>query len=696
MFLRFLRASRASGFWAAALALAAVPLHAASKVNWLPIDPAALAETAPVLEPEAPAEALLVKIDIDDTNFPQERKIVEYTRYKIFAPDKVESITRISGIDATGSQNRIELRARLVLPGGRIQEFGEESIKERTLARKGKEGGILGWLGDSGVEVKEKFLAISGIEAGAILEYQVTRQLRGVSQISLFAFQREMIPVRDASYTCKLCREIDVWGNRTFALNLRGGKLVEDKKKRVVAVTATNLPSIVPEPFVGPATDYALTILNCYDSFQNFLTERSGKVPVPGTIETKFGPWAPYSSLMGWAARDRGYATARVKQVAAEIVKDKRDALEKAVAIHEYVEALWQKHRRRAGPRPAERVQPQSLDDILDVESKPEVIRFSNEFVWLAYALYQCAGFEAHTILLPNRQFARFNPQHVSPTFLPNLAIAVRLGDEWKFSCPQSVNRHPFGILPWEQEGQVGLLALDRKQEFIPVPATPGEKSVITSTGKFRLDAEGTLTGECTRAFTGHTAVALRGELRKNQKTAREALARTKFGVDPKVVDVTIAKIEALDDAAKPLLISAKIRWPGFATRTKERLLVRPAVFRIEAMSPFVASERRHPIHFPYRWQEFDRIEIALPDGFEPEAPSAPAASPGEMLSHQTKLSYDKANRVLHLAREFRSNPIDVSPDYYQSLKAWYDRVTRSDQHEVVFARATAESKSRD
>lgn len=695
MFQRFPRALCASGLWAAALAWAAVPLHAASKVNWPPIDAAALAETAPMLEPEAPAEALLVKIDIDDSNFPQERKIVEYIRYKIFAPDKVESITRISSVDNSASQNRIELRARLVLPDGKTQEFGEESIKERTLARKGKEGGILGWLGDSGVEVKEKFLAISGIETGAILEYQITRQLRGVSQVSVFTFQREMIPVRNAVYTCKVCRDIDVWGNRTFALNARGGKLTEDPKKRVVTVTATNLPSIVPEPFVGPATDYALTILNCYDSFQNALMERSGKVPVPGTIETKFGPWAPFSSLMNWAARDRGYVTPRVKQVAAEITRDKKDALEKATAIHEYVEALWQKHRRRAGPRPAERVQPQSLDDILDVETKPEVIRFSNEFVWLACGLYQSAGFEAHTILLPNRQFARFNPQNVSPTFLPNLAVAVRLGEEWRFSCPQSVNRHPFGILPWEQEGQVGLLALDRKQDFIPVPATPGEKSVIKSAGKFRLDAEGTLTGECTRTFTGHTAVALRGELRKNQKTAREALARTKFGFDPSVVDVTITKIEALDDAGKPLLISAKIRWPGFATHTKERLLVRPAVFRVEATSPFVASERRHPIHFPYRWQEYDRVEIALPEGFEPEAPSAPPPNPGEALSHQTKLSYDKTNRVLHLSREFKSNPLDVPPDYYPTLKAWYERVSRCDQHEVVFARAAAEVSSR-
>jgi hypothetical protein len=674
--------------------LATTSATAASKVNWLPVAPADLAASAPQLEPESPAEALLVKIEIDDTNFPHERKIVEYIRYKIFTPEKVESITRISGIDSTESSNRLELRARLVLPDGRIQEFGDAAIQERTLEKKGREGGLLGWLSDSGAEVKEKFLAISGIEAGAILEYQITRVIRGVAQVSVFAFQREMIPVRQAVYTCRVCRDTDLWGNRTFALNSRGAQLTEDRKARTVSIMASNLPSIVKEPFVGPVTDYALTILNCYDSFQNYLVPRSGKVSVPGTIEQKLGPWAPYSSLMNWAEKDRGYVTSRVKQVSAEIVKGIDDPTARAVAIHEYVQNLWQKHRRRSGPRPPERVQPGGLDDILDVEGKPEVIRFSAEFVWLAAALYSCAGFESHTIMLPNRQFARFNPNNVSPTFLPNLAVAVKIGEEWRFSHPQSVNRQPFGILPWEQEGQVGLLALARKQEFIPVPATPGEKSVIQSSGKFALDAEGALTGECTRTFTGHTAVLLRGELRKNQKTARGALARTKFGFDAKLVEITITKIEALDEAEKPLRLTAKIRWPGYATRTKDRLLLRPAVFRVESSSPFVANERRYPIHFPYRWQEFDRLEIKMPEGFEPETPAAPPPSPGEVLHHQTQLSYDRSNRVLHLARTFKSNVLDVAPDYYPSLKSWYARVARSDQHELVFSRTNGAAAS--
>lgn len=665
-------------------------LLSAAKPAWKPVTPAELAETTPRLEKEAPAEALFMRMEIDDSDFPEVRKITETIRYKIYAPDKAESITRVSRLDSNASSDRFQVRARLTLPDGRTQEFGDEAIKERTVAKQGREAGFLGWLSDSGVEVKEKFLAITGVEPGAILDYQIIRRAPVLTLAARFSFQRAGVPVRELSYSCRVCPDANSYGNRTFVINSHGAQLKEDRKTRTVSLTATDLPSIVREPFVGPSTDYALTILHCYEKYERKLAPRSGKVNVPGTIDPKLGPWAPHATLNNWYERDRGYATPRVKQMAAEITADLTDPLAKAVAIHEQVQALYQQHRRRPGPRPAERLEPTSLDDVLEVEKKPEVIRFADEFVWLGVALYQSAGFECHAVLLPDRTFARFDPRNISPAFLPHRAIAVRIGDQWRFSAPHTINRQPFGMLPWEQEGQLGLLALEKKQEFIRVPATPPEQSVITSTGKFKIDAAGVLTGECTRSYSGQTAVALRGELRKSQKTRREAIAAGRLGLDPKVAEVKIAKIEALDEAEKPLVITARVRWPGFAVRTKDRLVLRPEVFRAEAGSPFTAEERRHPIHFPYRWQEFDRIEIQLPAGFEPEAPSAPAPSLGEALRHELKLSYDKKNRTLHVGREFTSHILDLAVEEYRPLKNWYDRITRADQHEIVFNRRVA------
>lgn len=662
----------------------------AAKAPWKPVTPEELAQAEPLLEKEAPAEALVHQLEIDDTAFPTERRFTQYIRYKIFAPEKAEHITRVSGIDSTASENRVELRARLTLPDGRTQEFGKESIKERTLSKSGSETGFLGWLAGGGPEVKEKFLAIAGIEAGAVLEYQIVRRIANPPRVTSFTAQILGIPVREFSYTCRTLRGSDTWDCRTFVRNTQNAKLQEDKKG-VVTVTASNLPSIVREPFVGPATDYSLTIFNCCEIVNGYLMPRSGKVPVPGKIEGKLGPWAWYATVMSWIERDRGYSTAKVKAKAAEITAGLTEPEAKARAIHVAVQELWQRHRRRTGPAPEKWVQPDSLDDVLEVE-KPGILRVPDEFVWLSLAMCRAAGLDAKLVLLPSRRLTRFNPQHVSGVFLDHKAVAVRIGEQWVFSYPQAVNRQTFGTLPWELEGQVGLLALDKKQEFIKIPTTDPERSEIATMGKFKLDAEGTLTGECTRTFTGQTAVDLRGELRRNQKTARERLAATKLGMDPKFVEIKVTKIDALDDAEKPLLIAATVRWPGFAARTKERLLVRPSVFRVENTSPFVASERRHPVHFPYRWLERDRVEIALPEGFAPESPTAPAPMKGDALQHELQLAYDAKNGVLHGSREFTSHLLDIPVNLYPSLKAGFDRIARADGHEVVFSRKSGAS----
>jgi hypothetical protein len=657
----------------------------AAKVNWPTLAPEELSETKPQLEPDAPAEAIEWKMQVDDSNFRESRKTIEYYRYKIYVPEKAEEITRISGIDLTTSADKIDIRARLTLPNGKVQEFGPEAMKQQTLLREGNAGGLLGWLSRSGVELKEQFLAVPGIERGAILEYQITRTDESPSMFSVFSIQREGIPIRHAEFTCRLCPDTDTWSNRTFALNKLNGTFHEDRKAQTISFTASNIPSIVREPFVGPVSDYTMTILSCYEAHRAFLDSRSRKVDIPKDIPAKLGPWAPYSTLVNWLERDRGYPTPRVKKMAADITSGTQDELEKAKLVHTYIQTLYQKWRHRTGPKPTDPRSPDSLDDILDSEKQRDVVFSYEEFVWLSVALYQSAGFEAHVVLVPDRARVRFNPQLVSPAFLSDEAIAVKIGGQWRFTSPFNPTVLPFGMLSWEQEGQPALLALDHQQEFVKVPPTPSERSVITSTGDFILDQAGTLTGECRRTFTGQTAVHLRGELRGASRQRRDRTMREQLGIDPKIVEVSNVRVEGIDKPEAPLVVRAQLRWPGYAVRTKERLVVRPAVFRTEATSPFTATERHYPISFPYRWQEVDRLTIKIPEGFVPEAPSAPAPSRGDVLSHHMDLAFDRAHNSLHVTREFTSNVLDVPVTAYPALKGWYDRVARSDQHELIF-----------
>lgn len=661
------------------------------KTAWKPVAPEELAEKSPRIEAEAPAEILFWTIDVDDRDFPFSRKRSDYIRYKIYAPDKVEAITRISTIDEATTLDRMDVSARLVLPDGKIREFGKESIKERTLTKQARTGGVLGWLGAAdGPVVRERFLAITGVEVGAILEYQIDRVDRSPDSVDAVVGQREEIPVRKFNYAARLLKDSE-WLNRCFVSNSRNAAIKDDRKAGTLTVAAENLPSIAEEPFEGPATDHALTILNCYEPVNMLLAPRSGRVPLPGDIDTKAGPWTAYATVVNWIERDRGYATSRVKKFATDLTQPIPGEAAKARAIHQHVERLLQFAMDMPTPKREDQQRVDSLDDVLDIEKKKNVVPTRDDFLWLAVALYRGAGLECRVVLLPDRRLTRFDPRNVSAVFLPNRAAQVRVDGKWMFSAPHSRYTPAFGMLPWMQEGQAGLLALPRVQEFIDVPAAGAEESIVGTLGRFTLDADGLLAGEVRRRLTGHAARVVRAEWREEKnEQKRHELAVERIGLDPKKAEVKITQISGLESSDKMLEVVATVQWPGYAIRTKDRLVLRTAVFRADDAAPFSATVRRHPIHFTYRWQEVDDVRITIPPGFAPDAPTAPASLPGDVLSYKTSLGFDPGRNILAAKREFASHLIDVPVEAYPKLKSWYDVVTRADQHEVVLARKAA------
>src|SRR5687767_7660536 len=143
---------------------------------------------------------------------------------------------------------------------------------------------------------------------------------------------------------------------------------------------------------------------------------------MPGKIEATAGPWAPYATLMDWAARDRGYPTKRSTQLAAEITQAAKSDEEKAALIHRWVDKEWQAF--RAHRSAIRRIRaPALLDDVINWKKNGETIFGAEDFLWLGLSLCRSAGLTAHVVLLPNREFARFNPNAVSPVFLPHQAI---------------------------------------------------------------------------------------------------------------------------------------------------------------------------------------------------------------------------------------------------------------------------------
>jgi hypothetical protein len=678
------------------LLLSAAVGGAAPKTTWRPVTPVELAETVPQIEPDAPAEVMFWTIEIDDRDFPASRRTTEYIRYKIFAPDKVASITRISQLAAAEGgvdMNRLELQARLTLPNGTVKEFGKDAIQERSVAKSAGEQSFLQRVfGGDDKETKEKFLAVSGVEAGAILEYMVSRTNDNLPRQAAHGrvLQMRDIPIRVVTFVGREPDSRD-YEYRAFLVNSSVAKatLIHDDKKRTVTMTAEHVPALTTEPLAGPIYDYAMTVLTAYAPINvTFLARSHNSSRV--TFDTKKdGPWSRPAALMAIFETDCTDLTQRVRRLAAQLTEGSGTPLERAQRIHRHVTGMYQSFLKLPKPTQpatvANRVQ--SLDDMLDYEKTAKNVPIQSiEFLFLEIGLMRAAGLDTRLVLLPNRSLTRFDQRMVSQAFLSDFGVAVLIDGTWHFCVPNS--RVPTAIdgIPWNNQGQVALVAKEGQQEFLDVPFTPAAQSTIVSSGTFRLSPEGELSGQGGRRFTGQPAYVLKQRLRGQTEERQWELLKQRLEHDIKGAEVTIEKVTGVDNPDEPLDMTFQIRLPGCAVLTRDRLVLRPQIYRLQSASPFSAPTRRFPIQFDFPWQEIDEFSIELPPNYRFQSLTPPDPVEGsDRIYHGIRLEFDPEKHALKVRRKFVSAACRYSTAMYDNLKKWFDAIADADAQEYSF-----------
>jgi len=665
-------------------------LNAGAKEKWQKATPAELANLTPTLEADAAAEALLWKIKVDDSRFPESRTVNEYIRYKVFDPQRADHLMRLS--QQSVSYGRTELRdaeisACLTLPDGTTKEFGSESVKERTIVKKaGAESLIQQLFGASGLEMKERFLAVGTVLPGSVVEVRISVKECYPELASFRLLQMNEVPVHKLEYLHTPVSETRF----SRSLTVLNSKLVEwkeNKRTGEISVWANNLPSIKEEPFDGGTSYYAATTVLSYTQLKTISSKAAHQHRLFGPDR----PWAPIATVLNWTAEDHITVTRKVKKTAEELTKDAGSDLEKAQRIHNYVQKLFMQFARQVEKNRVvmmEETDRVSMDDVIDFEqTKPDQL-LTSDFLWLAASLYRAAGFRAEVLMLPDRSVAPFARNIPSRALLPRLCIALYFGGSWHYSLLNSQVPTTFDELPWENQGFGGLLALDSKEEFIDVPFSTASQSRITNAGTLQLESDGTLSGSCQIAFTGHDATRVRYQLQGQTAERQTAVAEKNLQEQFAPADVSTVQIENVEDFSKPLKISFSLRWPGYATIANDRLIFRPFVFRANEQPPFASAERRNALYLPYKHTETDTIILSLPKGYETEAKEAPPSNPGEILSYEIQIGYNHKTHALHIQRDFASSLISANATTYPIIKRWYDAINTCDKYSLVLKKS--------
>src|SRR5690242_7274232 len=161
----------------------------ASGEEWRPVEPSDLALKAPIVEPDADAEAIFWDVRIDDAG-ESDLVLTHYIRIKVFTERGRDKQSKIDIPYLSGTKIK-DLAARTIKPDGSIIELPQADIIERVVVKVG------------GIKLRVKSFAVPGIEPGAIIEYKWKEVISNSSANYLrLDFQRD-IPVQSITYHIK-------------------------------------------------------------------------------------------------------------------------------------------------------------------------------------------------------------------------------------------------------------------------------------------------------------------------------------------------------------------------------------------------------------------------------------------------------------------------------------------------------------
>ena len=175
--------------------------------------------------------------------------------------------------------------------------------------------------------------------------------------------------------------------------------------------------------------------------------------------------------------------------------------------------------------------------------------------------------------------------------------------------------RTPVGNLPSELQGGYGLLAAGPSSQIMQLPVLDPANNGTDATGRFTLDADGTLSGSVDTSHFGPEGAYYRTILKFTDDKERHDEWETHIARDLPGVMLDSFEFLEPDALSKPLEFHFKVTAHQYAHVAGPLLLVRPRVWGSMAMH-FDDKPRKVPIDLDATGRWHDSYDIALPAGY--------------------------------------------------------------------------------
>ena len=636
--------------------------------EWRQVSPAELAMKTPQVEPDADAEAIFWEVRVDDSAS-TELGLKHYVRVKIFTERGREKYSKFD-IPFTRGLKIKDIAARVIKADGSAVEIGKQDIFEREIVKANK------------VKIKAKSFAVPNIEPGVIVEYRYREVIEDAGARGMtLVFQRD-IPVQTLSYYYKPYNKREP---NYQSYNFTDTKFIKDDKGFYLA-QRTNVPALKEEPRMPPS-----------DMVRPWMLLQGASIgavnvsafSISYTIKDPSSPnryWAAVSSEYVGLVKFMNKPDKEIKRVASEITATASTPQEKLQKLYEFCQTQIKNTTFDTSITDEQRAKLPQIKSVADVLKQKSA---GSQYIDMLFgSMANSIGFETRIALAGNRSRMFFTPEMTNDTFIHPAAIAVKVGEDWKFFNP-GVSFLPFGSLVWYEEDVWALLAGETNYNWKKTPLSDADKTVSKRTGKFKLSEDGTLEGTVKMEYTGQMGLSYKMDNYDQSANQREENLKNEIKARMSAAEISDLQIENITEPNKPFTYQYKVRVPNYAQRTGKRLFLQPGFFEYGENAAFSTATRKYDVYFNYPWSETDTVEIDLPKGFSLDNADAPneLADQQKIGSLKINIGVNKASNFLKYERKFHFGGggfILFPVGSYQPLKTMFDEFHKSDTHTIT------------
>jgi hypothetical protein len=239
----------------------------------------------------------------------------------------------------------------------------------------------------------------------------------------------------------------------------------------------------------------------------------------------------------------------------------------------------------------------------------------------------------------------------------------------------------PLGYIGNHIQDRYALLVTPGGGEVIHTPVLDPDINRLVRRGKFKLTAEGAISGNVTELRSGDNASSWRARFRRSSEQERTKTIEQTLTQSITTASLQNIKLEALEQKEKELITSYEVSTNRYAQTAGPLLLFRPRVIGRFAFG-LEKKERKYPLVFDGTYRFENEYEIEIPAGYEIDDLPASMKADSAFGTYESHIE-TKGSKIIY-KRTYVRRALEVPTDKIAEFRAFNDRIAADESSVVV------------